>query len=82
VSHKHWISSRCGWLLAICITLTDRNGNQFNYYGIIDTGSPFLTNPPSLAMTEQTTATKPTNYPTTLVQYGEATAEMIWQKAQ
>jgi hypothetical protein len=71
-----------GGCWALRITLTDRNLNNFNYYGIIDTGSPFLTSPPSLAMKEGTTATtKPTNYPTTLEQYGEATGDMIWRKA-
>lgn len=61
---------------ALRITLTDQDFNDFSYYGIVDTGSPFLTSP-SMAMDR----TMPTKYPTTIEQYGESTGGVTWRKA-
>jgi hypothetical protein len=67
-----------GGCWALRITLTDRQWNDFSYFGIVDTGSPFLTSP-SLAMERTTVAMK---FPTTLEQYGESTGGMEWRQAR
>ena len=69
-----------GW--ALRITLADRRSSSsrdVSYFAIVDTGSPFLTCPPSLSAS--TTISKPTQYPRTLEQYGEETGGMTWRNA-
>eukprot|EP00980_Cylindrotheca_fusiformis_P011111 scaffold2553_cov138-Cylindrotheca_fusiformis.AAC.19 len=46
------------------------------YYGVLDTGSPFLTAPASVV-----DVTRATIYPTTQEQYGESTGDIFWQMA-
>jgi hypothetical protein len=68
-----------GGCWALRITLTDRQLHDFSYFGIVDTGSPFLTSP-SLAMERTTSMAK--KFPTTLEQYGESTGGMEWRQTR
>jgi hypothetical protein len=49
----------------------------FSYFGIVDTGSPFLTSPDQALEL----ALQSTKYPTSFEQYGESTGAMVWKKA-
>jgi hypothetical protein len=49
---------------------------DYEYYGVVDTGSPFLTAPSSV-----TNVTQKTLYPTTQEQYGESHGDIAWRKA-
>ncbi|CAJ1925916.1 unnamed protein product [Cylindrotheca closterium] len=61
------------WAIKILVANNDERDDK--YYAVVDTGSPFLTVPSSLAsVTERTT------YPMTKEQYGQDISEMDWKK--
>lgn len=64
-----------GGCWALKVTLSNKS-QDFSYFGIVDTGSPFLTCPDqALEFTQNT------KYPTSFEQYGESTGAMVWRKA-
>jgi hypothetical protein len=65
-----------GGCWALKVTLTDRDYIDLKYFGILDTGSPFLTSP-----TVALERSYPTKYPTTKEQYGESTGGVQWRRA-
>jgi hypothetical protein len=65
-----------GGCWALKVTLTDRDYIDLKYFGILDTGSPFLTSP-----TVALERSYPTKYPTTKEQYGESTGGVLWRRA-
>jgi hypothetical protein len=64
-----------GGCWALKIIVSDEEHDVF-YYGVLDTGSPFLTAPSSVINVTQTTT-----FPISQEQYGESTGEILWRKA-
>jgi hypothetical protein len=65
-----------GGCWALKVTLSNMKSQDFSYFGIVDTGSPFLTCPDQALEFVQST-----KYPTSFEQYGESTGAMVWKKA-
>jgi hypothetical protein len=66
------------WALRITLASSDNNkrGDHFTYYGIVDTGSPFITVP-----AQATFLLRPTVYKATKEQYGQVLDGMDWRRA-
>lgn len=61
------------WALKLIVSNDDQDTI---YYGVLDTGSPFLTAPSSVV--NVTVATK---YPSTQEQYGDSAGEIVWRES-
>lgn len=64
-----------GGCWALKVTLSNNKNQEFSYYGIVDTGSPFLTCPD-----QATEFAQSTKYPTSSEQYGESRGDMVWKQ--
>jgi hypothetical protein len=65
-----------GGCWALKAMLTNRDYIDLKYFGILDTGSPFLTSP-----TVALERSYPTKYPTAKEQYGESIGGVLWRRA-